>query len=75
MASIYSYVNLMVKNNKGSGTGCTINYTGSGGQVTSPAPSAGGSGYALGDVLWVAGGNGDGTVTVTGVNAAGAVTG
>ena len=55
------------------GTGLTVNYTGVGNAVTVPAINNGGTGYMIGDVVIVDGGNGDSQLTISAVNNAGQI--
>lgn len=61
----YSTATGVATTTSGSGTGLTVNTTASGGAVTSFDVADVGSGYAVGDTVTIAGGNGDATYTLT----------
>ena len=65
--------NVGISASTGAGTGATVNYTGVGNEITNPTlGNSGGSGYAVGEVLTVAGGS-NGFITVASIGSSGAV--
>ena len=61
-------VSLDGNNNSTPGSNCTLNITAPGGVVTGASIAAAGTGYFVGDILTITGGNGDATVQVTAGN-------
>ena len=59
----------------GSGTGCTVNTTCSNGVITSITINAAGSGYQIGDTLYISGGDGTATFTVNNISQSSTITG
>lgn len=59
----------------GTGTGCTVDTTTSDGVITSITINAAGSGYEIGDKLFISGGDGTATFTVNDISQSSTITG